>query len=488
MLGITCHFCRQKTTEKKVLCRACVLAFCGPCLQNRHGEELEFELADDNWLCPKCRGGCGPGCKNCCNCTFCRKKQGLKPPKVTTRELQAHGFDNVHDYLIYLETGESFESIAARKLGKGWCSSIEKKHPISAQDSPDLKHRVRMQSEMEESTKAVIGASETTICKTKHCEKLTQKYDQKCNAPECERSESSSFLSHELFMSTQHESRKRSEDLFPEQFRTLNEFKHKLEAKLARPFDAKELKELWDAITYRKPLCKLSETQQGVISRTTKELGLAYIHHHPDLAAKYTATGEAEVKLKLLRGFFFWLEHASMPGAFKPWKDGDKYDECLEVDGPDCEVLGVVLNIEENQELEVPVQDGEDKDDKKPDKVLLEKLTSQKEVIFISDEEDSKPHVDEIKPQLYRFASKLEDVKPQLDDIKPKLCKMAIPVQDEEDKDDKKPDKVLLEKITSQKEVIFIWDDIKPKQYNFTSKLDDVKPKKQDMTSWHTIS
>ena len=39
-LGITCHFCRQKTTQKHVYCLECVLALCGPCLRNRHGEPL----------------------------------------------------------------------------------------------------------------------------------------------------------------------------------------------------------------------------------------------------------------------------------------------------------------------------------------------------------------------------------------------------------------------------------------------------------------
>ncbi|MCO5551535.1 hypothetical protein L7F22_005039 [Adiantum nelumboides] len=134
-VGITCHFCRQKTTRKHVYCRNCVLPLCGSCLRNRHGEVLELEVADDNWLCPRCHGGCGPGCKNCCNCTFCRKKQGLRPPKFAPRELSARGFDNVHDYLIHLETRESADIIWARKAGKGWCSSYEKKSANLSQES-----------------------------------------------------------------------------------------------------------------------------------------------------------------------------------------------------------------------------------------------------------------------------------------------------------------------------------------------------------------
>lgn len=65
ILGVTCHWCRQKTVEDHVFCCHCNLAFCGGCLRNRHGEDIEVEMKDDvEWTCPKSRGGCGPGCKN----------------------------------------------------------------------------------------------------------------------------------------------------------------------------------------------------------------------------------------------------------------------------------------------------------------------------------------------------------------------------------------------------------------------------------------
>lgn len=62
-LGKTCHWCRQKTVEHHVKCRECNINYCGPCLQNRMGENIREELAEGvRWLCPKCRNGCGPGC------------------------------------------------------------------------------------------------------------------------------------------------------------------------------------------------------------------------------------------------------------------------------------------------------------------------------------------------------------------------------------------------------------------------------------------
>jgi Zinc-finger domain of monoamine-oxidase A repressor R1 len=72
--GTTCHQCRQKTIDKKARCTAaaCVGSlssfFCGTCLQNRYGENLDEVLAKKKWECPKCRDLCncsGSGCFRC---------------------------------------------------------------------------------------------------------------------------------------------------------------------------------------------------------------------------------------------------------------------------------------------------------------------------------------------------------------------------------------------------------------------------------------
>ena len=85
-LGTTCHWCRQKTVETHVTCTAdgcgrgrMPVSFCGMCLRNRHGEDIDAAVASNAWICPKCRGSCGDGCVTCCNCGPCRKANGLAP-------------------------------------------------------------------------------------------------------------------------------------------------------------------------------------------------------------------------------------------------------------------------------------------------------------------------------------------------------------------------------------------------------------------------
>jgi hypothetical protein len=48
--------------------RTAPLSFCGMCLRNRHGEDIDTAVAAGTWQCPRCRGSCGDGCKTCCNC------------------------------------------------------------------------------------------------------------------------------------------------------------------------------------------------------------------------------------------------------------------------------------------------------------------------------------------------------------------------------------------------------------------------------------
>ena len=37
------------------------VSFCGMCLRNRHGEDIDAAVASNAWVCPKCRGSCGDG-------------------------------------------------------------------------------------------------------------------------------------------------------------------------------------------------------------------------------------------------------------------------------------------------------------------------------------------------------------------------------------------------------------------------------------------
>ncbi|KAI8468001.1 MAG: zinc-finger domain of monoamine-oxidase A repressor R1-domain-containing protein [Monoraphidium minutum] len=125
--GVTCHWCRQKTLEAHVTCthpkcrkNKMPYSFCHKCLKNRHGEDAEEEAEKGTWVCPSCRGSCGPGCVICCNCGPCRKKAGLEPTAQIVFLARSAGFSNVHDYLVHLVTGEKEEEVAARKDGNDW--------------------------------------------------------------------------------------------------------------------------------------------------------------------------------------------------------------------------------------------------------------------------------------------------------------------------------------------------------------------------------
>ncbi|XP_010792827.1 cell division cycle-associated protein 7a [Notothenia coriiceps] len=94
--GSTCHQCRQKTIDTKTNCRnpECVGVrgqFCGPCLRNRYGEEVQDALLNPEWECPPCRG--------ICNCSFCRARVGRCATGVLVYLAKYHGYDNVHAYL-----------------------------------------------------------------------------------------------------------------------------------------------------------------------------------------------------------------------------------------------------------------------------------------------------------------------------------------------------------------------------------------------------
>ncbi|GLI70721.1 hypothetical protein VaNZ11_015745 [Volvox africanus] len=122
--GVTCHWCRQKTITLKVTCtnplcgggNRMPLSFCKRCLWNRHGEIVEAEIQGGRWICPCCRVSCGPGCTICCNCGVCRRKLGLPPTDKIKTFAEAKGFDDAHDYLVSLVTGESPEELKARKV------------------------------------------------------------------------------------------------------------------------------------------------------------------------------------------------------------------------------------------------------------------------------------------------------------------------------------------------------------------------------------
>lgn len=55
-----------------------------------------------------------------CNCGPCRKADGKMPTGQLVWTARSAGFDNVHDFLIHLVTGDASEVIAQRKEGHEW--------------------------------------------------------------------------------------------------------------------------------------------------------------------------------------------------------------------------------------------------------------------------------------------------------------------------------------------------------------------------------
>ncbi|KAM8967102.1 cell division cycle-associated 7-like protein [Pelodytes ibericus] len=99
-LGSTCHQCRQKTIDTKTVCRNVGCGgvrgqFCGPCLRNRYGEDVRSALLDPDWICPSCR--------DICNCSYCRKRDGRCATGMLIHLAKFYGYDNVKEYLESLQ-------------------------------------------------------------------------------------------------------------------------------------------------------------------------------------------------------------------------------------------------------------------------------------------------------------------------------------------------------------------------------------------------
>jgi hypothetical protein len=106
-----CHWHRHKTKDAKPRCSKCADYYCGPCLQNRHGENI-FELLGDavesfqfrdpmqnarlaSWLCPKCRNMCN------CSAVSCQRVMSHRPPTGSlAQRAVGRGYDGVSHYLV----------------------------------------------------------------------------------------------------------------------------------------------------------------------------------------------------------------------------------------------------------------------------------------------------------------------------------------------------------------------------------------------------
>jgi len=82
---------------------------------------VDLCVSAGDWLCPRCRGGCGAACDNsCCNCGPCRKKAGLGPTGQVRGACHRDGFTNAHDWLAGCAAGLDQAALDARRVAKGW--------------------------------------------------------------------------------------------------------------------------------------------------------------------------------------------------------------------------------------------------------------------------------------------------------------------------------------------------------------------------------
>ncbi|KAG6554053.1 hypothetical protein Mapa_003968 [Marchantia paleacea] len=105
------------------------------------------------------------------------------------------------------------------------------------------------------------------------------------------------------------------------------EFQQKLSMLLEKPFDPLELDDLEKSICVRKPQMRLRESRQEVRHVPLRKEGLSYLEHYPEFRRKLESASAPEDKLKLLRGFFFWIQHTCMSGAFMPWEEKEEDDD-----------------------------------------------------------------------------------------------------------------------------------------------------------------
>ncbi len=77
------------------MCPQCQLAYCGACLDNRYGQNMDEVLRLLDWECPVCLEIC-----NCSSKTCVRFKQGLKCTNQLAAEATALNYRSVAHYLI----------------------------------------------------------------------------------------------------------------------------------------------------------------------------------------------------------------------------------------------------------------------------------------------------------------------------------------------------------------------------------------------------
>ncbi|XP_068664045.1 uncharacterized protein [Aristolochia californica] len=121
VLGICCHFCRQKKLCGEEDCKRCgdgdfeepclgktdcsvchssngVL--CRACLKVRYGEDMDEVRNDKGWICPHCIEERGTKPYWICNSSLCLKKRKIQPTGIAIYEARKKGYKSVAHLLM----------------------------------------------------------------------------------------------------------------------------------------------------------------------------------------------------------------------------------------------------------------------------------------------------------------------------------------------------------------------------------------------------
>ncbi|XP_009782646.1 uncharacterized protein LOC107813259 isoform X1 [Nicotiana tabacum] len=104
-----------------------------------------------------------------------------------------------------------------------------------------------------------------------------------------------------------------------------SKFRQKVMDLLKKPYDQNEYEELWSDVNAKKPVLKHMDLRNGKVKfYGTQKMGKSYLDHHEDLQKRLKEVdNDNRKKLKILRGFFFWLQNLTHKESFIPWKDAE---------------------------------------------------------------------------------------------------------------------------------------------------------------------
>ncbi|KAF9600579.1 hypothetical protein IFM89_010065 [Coptis chinensis] len=129
----SCHQCRKRTLCHHTRWRKCYLAqgqLCGNCLHWRYGEHVQEVNQNPNWICPVCHG--------ICNCSQCRKANGLPAAGYSYNTILKLGLTSVAHYLTHLESSgtRSDDMVTAASVSvKRSLPSLDTKEVVEPKDS-----------------------------------------------------------------------------------------------------------------------------------------------------------------------------------------------------------------------------------------------------------------------------------------------------------------------------------------------------------------